>query len=183
MKYIYFSWQNTLSNKEIKEINSICNKHIDSGYKDEPATGVTKTAKVDHIAWKWLKPKLNLIYEKWMAVNRDSFGYNLYPLQNLNPWNLNVYKSKDSGEYGYHLDEDNKHFSDIKLTGIINISDEPYQGGEFMAFYNNDFRVVHEIFEPGSALLMKYGTLHKVCPVTDGVRKTLSFWFYGPPFV
>jgi len=68
MKYTYFSWQNTLNNKEIKEINSVCNKHIDSGYKDVPAAGVTKTAKVQHITWKWLKPKLNLIYEKWMAA-------------------------------------------------------------------------------------------------------------------
>jgi len=98
-------------------------------------------------------------------------------------WNINLYESKNKSEYDFHIDATDDHVSDIKLTGIVNISEEPYEGGEFIAFYGGKFAEIPEIKNPGSSILLKHGILHKVNPVTKGIRKTLSYWFQGPKFI
>ena len=60
----------------------------------------------------------------------------------------------------------------------MNISDEPYEGGEFITF-DGGYVEIPEIKNPGSSILLRHGTLHKVEPVTKGIRKTLSYWLYG----
>ena len=47
----------------------------------------------------------------------------------------------------------------------------------------NNFEEIPEILNPGSSILLRHGTLHKVNPVTKGIRKTLSYWYYGPRFI
>ena len=95
----------------------------------------------------------------------------------------NIYNSINNGEYDFHTDVDYKRTSDIKLTGIVNISDEPYEGGEFIVFKDDTFREIPEISQPGCTLLLNQGIVHKVNPVTKGIRKTLSFWLYGSALV
>tara|TARA_B110000285_G_C14750268_1_gene434856 strand:+ start:100 stop:645 length:546 start_codon:yes stop_codon:yes gene_type:complete len=176
----YWYWDNLLSTEEIVEINNVCKNNIDSSLVDRPASGVVKTSKVEVLEWRYLQPNFEKIYEAWMTANRDTFGYNLYPVMNNELWHYNTYDSINSAEYGCHKDEDNKRVSDIKLTGIVNISDEPYEGGEFIVFKDDTFREIPEISQPGCTLLLNQGIVHKVNPVTKGIRKTLSFWFYGP---
>jgi len=183
-KVDYWYWNKLLSTEEIVEINIICENYIDSSNFDRPAEGVVKTATVQPVPWKYLQPNLEEVYENWMLINRDIFGYNLYPImRNYDFWNYNTYDSKNNGEYGYHVDMDHKRVSDIKFTGIVNISDEPYEGGEFITWGNGKDNKISEISRAGDVILLNYGILHKVNPVTKGIRKTLSFWFYGPPFV
>ena len=86
-------------------------------------------------------------------------------------------------EYSLAFDGTNDYVSDIKFTGIVNISDEPYEGGEFIAFMNHGLREIPEIKNPGSSILLRHGTLHKVNPVTKGIRKTISYWLNGPRFI
>ena len=179
----FWWWTALLSTEEIVEINTVCEKYKDTSISEEAKKSVVKTAKVELIEWRYLQSNLESIYETWMMANRDTFGYNLYPVMNNEIWNYNIYNSINNGEYDFHTDVDYKRTSDIKLTGIVNISDEPYEGGEFIAFYNGGFKEVPEISQPGASLLMKQGIVHKVNPVTKGIRKTLSYWFMGPPLV
>ena len=180
---VFWVWNNLLSTEEIVEINTVCKNNIDILHFDNPAENVIKTAKVNLVAWRYLQPSLENISELWLHINQRKFGYNLYPMMNRDFWNFNIYSSKNNGEYGYHLDVDYERVSDLKLTGIVNISDEPYEGGEFIAFYDDEFKEIPELSRPGSSILLRGGTIHKVNPVTEGTRKTLSFWLYGPPLV
>ena len=183
MKYDFLCWNKLVSTEEIIEINTVVQNNKDPNLIDGAAKDVTKTAKVDLLPWRYLRPNLERIYETWMMANCDSFGYNLYPMRNTDLWNCNTYDSINNAEYDYHTDRDSKKPSDIKLTGIVNISDEPYEGGEFIAFYDGGFKKVPEISQPGDVLLLRHDVVHKVNPVTKGIRKTLSFWFYGPAFI
>ena len=85
-------------------------------------------------------------------------------------------------EYGFNYNVKTDHVSDIKLTGIVNISDEPYEGGEFITFDGN-YEQISKIKNPGSSILLSHSILHKVNPVTKGIRKTLSYWLMGPKFI
>ena len=171
-----------LNQDQIKQINLICKKHNDPSIEDAVDGSTVKTADVKHIKWKFLKPVIQDVDDNWRDRNQFSFGFNLFQSTNIDLWNINTYDSKNDAEYDFHTDATKDHVSDIKLTGIVNISDEPYEGGEFIIF-DGKYEEVTEIKNPGSSILLRHGTLHKVKPVTKGIRKTLSYWLYGPRFI
>ena len=47
----------------------------------------------------------------------------------MDTMNYNVYGIND--EYGWHIDSENKFKYDMKLTCLLNLSEEPYEGGIF----------------------------------------------------
>ena len=182
-KNIFWYWENVLNQDQIKQTNLICEKHYDSSFKAHPAGNAVKTADVKGIKWELLKPAIHFVDDLWRTGNKFLFGFDLFDTTDIDVWNINTYDSKNDGEYALHRDDSNNLVSDIKLTGILNISDEPYEGGEFIIFDGEKFVEIPEIKNPGSALLLRHGTLHKVNPVTKGIRKTLSYWYYGPRFI
>ena len=182
-KYIFWYHNNILNQDQINQINLICKQHYNPSYKDDPAENSVKTADITHIRWQFLKPSMQHVLDIWLETNKFEFGFNLIQSTDLDVWNVNSYDSKNSGEYGFHYDGSNSPVYDIKLTGIVNISDEPYEGGEFIAYHDDEFKEISEIKIPGSSILLRHGTMHKVNPVTKGTRKTLSYWLAGPRFV
>ena len=182
-KFTFWYWKNILNQDQIKQINLICENYNEPSFEDNPAENVVKTVDVKGIKWKSLKPEIQHVDDEWRDINKFSFGFNLYHATNIDVWNINIYDSKNNSEYDFHYDATNDHVSDIKLTGIVNISDEPYEGGDLIAFIGHEFRKIPEIKNPGSMILLKHGTLHKVSPVTKGIRKTLSHWLMGPRFI
>ena len=181
-KISFWCWDNILNQDQIKQINLICKKHYNLVTKDQAAENIVKTADVKLIEWGFLKPIMNHVNDSWRATNKFSFGFNIFESSDIDWWNINTYDSKNNSEYGFHFDATNNHVRDIKLTGIVNISDEPYEGGEFITFDGN-YEQISEIKNPGSSILLSHGILHKVNPVTKGIRKTLSYWISGPRFI
>ena len=181
-KFTFWYWKNILNQDQIKQTNLICEKHYDPLHEDVPAENVVKTADVKNIEWKFLKPIIHHVNDTWRERNKFTFGYALFQTLDIDMWNINIYDSKNDSEYDFHYDATSDNIRDIKLTGIVNISDEPYEGGEFITF-DGRFVEILEIKNPGSSILLRHGTLHKVKPVTKGIRKTLSYWLYGPRFI
>lgn len=180
-KYEWLLWKEVISEDQIKEINSICKNYHGSEFYDRPSESV-KTANVKGITWKYLKPVISHVMELWLQKNKEVFGYSLFPIQDNEFLNINIYDSSNNGEYAWHVDGTRDHVFDIKLTGILNISDEPYEGGEF-GMFSGEFKNISDFREPGSLLLLGHKVLHNVEPVTKGTRKTLSYWFAGPKFI
>ncbi len=182
-KFSFWYWDDLLNQDQIKQINLICENYNDSSFKDNFAEGVVKTADVKTIKWKFLKPIMHHVVDTWIEKNKFIFGFDLFQTLNIDLWNINLYESKNKSEYDFHTDTTDDHVSDIKLTGIVNISDEPYEGGELIAFVDNGFNEIPEIKSPGSSIMLRHGILNKVNPVTKVIRKTLSFWLCGPIFI
>ena len=65
---------------------------------------------------------------------------------------------------------------DMKLTCMLNLSEEPYEGGEFEA-NGIDEKIK---FDSGDGLVLNSLVAHRVTPVTKGERITLTYWAYGP---
>ena len=108
----------------------------------------------------------------------------LYPIIERNLLNYNVYDSSNYGEYDFHIDSSSAEQPfDIKLTAMINLSEEYYEGGDFIMFQGERFRTINEFSSPGSSILFNSWIPHKVTPVTKGIRKTISYWFRGPRFI
>jgi len=92
------------------------------------------------------------------------------------------YNTYDVGEeYTWHIDADmNSPISDIKLTCLLNLSEEKYQGGDLYLFRNKEVKV--EKFSPGSAVVFPSFLDHRVDKIISGKRATLAIWMHGPKF-
>ncbi len=177
----YFYWNEVLSKEEIKNINSLLDKHKK---EKEPtfakARESKKTSTVYPIKIKFLKEKLNKILYNITLVNQDRYGYDLYDFHDDDEFNYNIYKKDE--EYEWHTDGETFKASDIKLTALINISEKPFSGGEFNLLNSKNVTLASELSNPGSMIVFNSFILHKVDPITKGTRKTLTFFGKGPAF-
>ena len=95
-------------------------------------------------------------------------------LYHLEKFNYNVYGK--NGEYGWHVDGMTNPASDQKLTCLLNLSEKPYEGGDFYLTFEND----KIKFTSGMGIVFTSLIAHKVTPITKGERITLTYWGEGP---
>ena len=186
--YDYWQWPKMINIEEIKKVVNICESNVSplGDKRGLPLDGeepITKTAKVTCTQWRYLSEILGEVYEAWQGCNQFEFGYNLFPIQKNTFLNYNVYDSSNSGEYDFHIDCSDSDIFDVKLTAMINLSEEYYEGGDLILFTASQFRKISEFSPPGSSIMFKSWIPHKVTPVTKGIRKTISYWFSGPRFI
>ena len=179
MKHEWYWWCDLYSKEEIKEINHIVSLvEQPDGVTDLSAPGATKTSSVKVLPMEYYGNLLKKFNDKIQRINRTVYGFDLYETIMEECVNYNVYDAKDKGEYSWHMDAEKDEPFDIKLTAILNLSEEPYEGGEFEFFANYPRHV--EQFTPGTLLVFPGFMPHRVKPVTKGKRISLSRWEIGP---
>jgi PKHD-type hydroxylase len=91
-----------------------------------------------------------------------------------------VYNSEDEGHYDWHLDM-GPNKARRKLSLVCQLSDpSEYEGGELQI---NTGRVFVAEKEKGTVILFPSYLMHRVTPVTKGIRRSLVLWIEGPAFV
>ena len=183
VKHWYWFFENLYTPKEIKLLNNKIKKNV-VDLKDNPATGVVKTSKVSIFNPSNI-PELDRVFQCIHKANRFNFGFYLFDSvdERRLPLNYNVYDSKTKAEYRYHTDGEYQNpVSDTKLTSILNLSTSPYKGGEFYINPFGEEHLVPQISKPGTLLVFPSSFFHKVTPVIEGKRITVSIWSKGPKF-
>jgi len=164
------------TSEQVKEINKTIKKNISE--KEEPsraAENVPKRGEFFHVP---CMPVISSLYPwlyKCQEINSQYFGYSIYWQFHLDAFNYNRYGVNDG--YDWHMDGTAPHSpTDIKLTCLLNLSEEPYEGGEFKSMQQKEGLK----FDPGMGLVIHSVVAHKVTPVTKGKRTTLTYWASGP---
>ena len=177
----YFYWNNFFLPEEIKTINSLINKHKDKKEDEHlKSSNAPKTSTVYPIRLIYLKDVLKKALGALMINNQDNFGYNIFDWSDEMYVNFNVYKKGQ--EYEWHRDSGVGKSSDVKLTALINLSDKSFRGGELSLLDSIEATPVPELNGAGSMVIFNSFTLHKVNPITQGTRKTLTIFITGPSF-
>ena len=186
MKIDYWYFNNLFNKKNIKEINSFIDKNFQFFENEKLQATIEnkkiKFATVKQISWKKIKHLFNDIEQYITSVNQENFGYDIYPINDVDICNLNIYSHKDSGQYDWHIDESNNNIYDLKLTILINVSIEQYSGGNFKIFNRGMEYEVKELNTPGNVVMFKSFLNHKVIPVSTGERRTLAIFLKGKRF-
>ena len=123
-------------------------------------------------------PLMDLLYP-WLnecqLINNKCFGYDINWDFHLERMNYNEYK--ENGKYGWHIDSTKPgDINDQKLTCLLNLSEESYEGGDFyLTIAKEKIK-----FGAGEGLVFNSLIAHKVTPVTKGERITLTYWGMGP---
>ena len=176
-----YEWTKSFSEQQIRDIND----RIESKYLDEVkdrGADWKNLSNVKIVAYSEIKSLLVPIVEHAYNIARYDFGYDVYPYDDEKTCNFNIYDSKDKADYAWHTDGCDLPFVDCKLTLIINLSTEPYEGGEFQLMQSKEEQTIKTLGIPGGALMFKSHILHRVLPVTSGIRKTLTIFINGPRF-
>ena len=181
MKFAYY-YQQLFSTEQCAELKSYLKE--DAKFfagADEPAEKAVKTSKVDTISWSRSKQYLSQLESHIHNINRKYFGFDLYPLNDVDAINFNTYSSKNKSEYGWHSDGTYGDTYDIKLTVLANLSTTPYTGGNFELFMSKPDHI--DPFDtPGMVLIFPSFLQHRVTPVLTGTRESLAIFMLGPNY-
>jgi predicted 2-oxoglutarate/Fe(II)-dependent dioxygenase YbiX len=165
------------TDEQVKEINKRIRTSI--GYKG----GANKYASVYklkmgeffHVPCPPLMELLHPFTKQCQLINRNHFQYDIYWDFHLEEFNYNVYG--EGAEYGWHVDGNPDSTPiDMKLTCILNLSEEPYEGGNFFMTPADEKVEVTS----GEAIVFTSLIAHRVTPITKGERITLTYWGRGP---
>ena len=191
MPYCY--WDNAFTEDELNDIEKYCDSfNAESALlrnQDAPLDDVRKSKvywfeRENHPALDNLFNKLNLVIEK---INDDYYNYDLNGYSSIQ---YTTYSGDELGQYDYHIDmfvgsnidETQLKYGDsrkLSLSLILSDSDS-YEGGKFTMQLNKN---EHEMIQKrGRILFFPSFILHKVHPVTKGVRKSIVVWVEGPKF-
>ena len=163
------------TSEQVKEINKVIRKNISQKENaSSPAKNVNKIGKFSYVD---CGPLIDLLHP-WLyncqSINRNYFQYDIYWNFHIEILSYNVYGT--GGKYGWHVDSNSTGMVSPKLTCLLNLSEEPYEGGEFCILGG----VTPIEFTSGMGLVMTSLIGHKVTPVTKGERITLTYWAHGP---
>ena len=180
-------WENFLSNEDITQLLNLPQwKQIhQAAIGIESATMIAPHIRQSQIVWFEPCEKTKHIWDKIINaiadVNRSYFHYDLSAC--YEPAQLSLYVGSEQGHYDWHIDMSEKtgHVPrKLSMTLLLsNLSD--FKGGELQVKMAGDEPMNLEQAK-GRAWFFPSFVLHRVAPVTKGVRRSLVLWVGGPPF-
>ena len=104
-------------------------------------------------------------------ILKESHIYHLHPLNKCSP--CYMLKYEEGQHYADHVDYWDMWGSRTDYTAVITLNDD-YDGGEH--FIQIGTETIERRLEPGKILIYQSDFIHGVRPVTNGVRKCVTFW-------
>jgi PKHD-type hydroxylase len=137
------------------------------------------------IMWIFDEKKFNYLYEEMADIinniNDNCYNYSLYGFESFQ---YSEYHASENGHYTWHIDTSihgaQKHVR--KLSFSVGLNDASEYGGGELEFRMGPNTIQYRL-KKGQIIVFPSFLLHRVAPVTKGVRKTLVGWSRGPNFV
>lgn len=137
-----------------------------------------------YISWLAAKPELADIWAKFehvvSLVNSKYFHFKLTGF--YEQMQLTLYNEQQSGHYDWHVDEYIHNLTPPRKLSMSLLLSDPaeYKGGELQIQYGAEPTTLEQV--QGRAWFFPSYMLHRVTPVTAGVRRSLVLWAGGPAF-
>ena len=184
-------FENFLLKEEIQYILSLPEWHNSQqsqiGYSgNETNKNINTNVRESFTSWMQTSPNNLPILEKISyvvsEVNSKFFNFDLHGFYELGQ--LTSYTSQNKSHYDWHIDTayGDHHAPPRKLSMSLLLSDSSeFEGGDLQVKSDSDNPLTLEQ-KQGRAWFFPSYMLHRVTPVTKGVRRSLVFWFGGPSF-
>jgi len=179
--YPHVYWEGYFTNEELALIVEYCeNKKLENGKVQDDIMKDMRKSKINFSnpdeENRWIFNKLN----NFVQMINDKF-YN-FDLVGYNNFQFSTYNAKEKGHYDWHVDsfvgkqnpEGNGLHRKLSMTLLLN---DDFEGGDFEINLSQPQKID---VKKGRAIFFPSYTLHRVTPVTKGIRKSLVIWVEGP---
>jgi PKHD-type hydroxylase len=179
----FITWENSFTDEEldliIKYGDALTHETATVGGGDGDISDIRKSK----VGWMENNQETGWIYDRLAYVGRKIngkfFNFDLYGF--VEHFQYTIYTDDEQGHYSWHQDMSPNVESARKLSLILQLSDPAdYEGGAFEAMGGKEPSVVDK--KRGLICAIPSWRLHRVTPVTKGIRKTLVVWIAGPSF-
>ncbi|NBV27405.1 2OG-Fe(II) oxygenase [bacterium] len=176
-------WENVFSDDELKSIIDMCsNFKLEKGKIRNQIND--ENIRKSNINFFYKNENTSLIFNRFNyiieSINEEYFNFDLNGYEMIQ---YSEYDSKELGEYKFHMDIDLDEISNgnrkISLTFLLN---DDFEGGEFQMNMDSSDIPITIPTEKNKAIIFPSFLIHRVAPVTRGVRKSLVIWVLGPKF-
>lgn len=178
----YAYWQGAFKYEELEKIIALGEslEVVPGKVADE-----TEHHEIRHSKISWIKPNdeslwiFRRIADIMQKLNAQCFGFDLWGF--VDALQYTVYDAALGDQhYDWHIDANGKGQHPRKLSASIQLSDPmDYEGGELWV---HGFHREALPKQRGMIHVFPSYTLHRVTPVTKGVRRSLVAWASGPEF-
>lgn len=185
MKTAFAHWNLLFTKDELTSIDEYIIKNI------PPTSGRLANAEEEKpeirkssVHWVARNPETDWIFARingaGQKLNSHFFGFDLWPVSSLQ---YTIYED-EGNHYTWHQDiHIDTGLQDLNVThqrklSLVLLCQKCEEGGA-LELLTSDTPTV-PLIEEGSAVVFPSFTLHRVTPVTKGVRKTMVAWFEGP---
>lgn len=182
-------WENFLTEEDINKLLSLSSWHTKHtalvGGSNENSGSLNLDARRSEVGWWTPCDQTIFIWQKIInsvaEVNRQFFKFDLSGV--YEQAQLSWYDGNNQGHYDWHVDDmPNGCITPRKLSMSLMLSDvNEFDGGDLQIKSTTDNPVTLEQ-KKGRAWFFPSYTLHRVTPVTKGVRRSLVLWIGGPAF-
>lgn len=124
----------------------------------------------------WLAERLEYIAQQ---LNGKYFGLDLFGFAEKFQYTVYKYDKNSKGHYTWHMDMGQSNFCPRKLSLVLQLSDpSEYEGGDLEFFSGNNPEKAMK--KKGLLYAFPSYVMHRVTPITKGIRRTLVVWITGP---
>ncbi len=134
-----------------------------------------------HVAWIRPGPGTSWVFDKAQefVIKANAHAYRMDLAGFTEP--LQVAEYGEAQFYDWHLDVGAERFSIRKLSFIVQLTDPAaYEGGTVELLYSREAFAIPKT--QGAMAVFPSYLLHRVNPVTRGLRKSLVGWIGGPHY-
>lgn len=179
----YFIYENVFKEGSLQRLEDLLSK---LPYENGTVGDNTENSTYRRSNLKWINysSESEWLYRIFteIALDSNSIMWN-FDLRSFKDYiQYTEYDSSIEGHYDYHIDVGNKAPSCFrKLSIVIQLSDpEEYEGGDLVLRLGKEETKIEK--RKGLCVVFPTYFLHKVYPVTSGIRRSLVSWISGPPF-
>jgi PKHD-type hydroxylase len=173
--------ENILSDESLKFVDEYISQH---GLQPAGTVGIGDQDEIRKTNIRWIHMAddtltfYNEIRNIVEMINRDKYNYQINKIE---PLQYSEYE--DGGHYTWHTDsvlrgEEN----DTRKISFSILLNDDFEGGELQLYKFGDKPDTMRM-KKNSVVFFPSFMLHRVTPVTKGVRKALVGWVHGPNFI
>lgn len=122
----------------------------------------------------WLYQKIGQL---GIQCNHERYGYDLLGFHH----ELQLARYGEGDFFDWHLDFGAGEISHRKLSVSVQLSNsDEYEGGDLQFMINQ--KVINAPRTKGTVVVFPSFIMHRVTPITKGVRQSIVAWLAGPPY-
>ena len=189
--YSWAYWDDGFTEDELNKIEEICSSNQTEkakiiGTQEDNELDKIRKSKVHFYSRNektgWIFDKFNSIIT---IINENYYNYNL---NGYSDFQYTEYHASEQGKYDWHMDMlhgQSTPNTTRKLSVVMCLSDpeKDFEGGDFEINVGSENESEKITMKKGRMIFFPSYIIHRVKPVTLGIRKSIVIWITGPKFI